>query len=85
MLDLLKEKNTERKKQENLLNSQKDNFWNTKENCFSFVRNYGFLFMPKAFKKTVVNFEHLSFQKRERRKLLPFFMPFFIKKLYNTP
>ena len=38
MQDLLKEKNTERKKQENLLNSQKDNFWNTKENYFFFVR-----------------------------------------------
>ena len=34
----MKEKNSERKKQENLLNSQKDNFWNTKENLFFFTK-----------------------------------------------
>jgi peptide/nickel transport system substrate-binding protein len=34
----LKEKNSERKKQENLLNSQKDNFWNSKENLFFFTK-----------------------------------------------
>lgn len=55
----MKEKNTERKKQENLLNSQKDNFWNTKESF-------------------------LYFLKEGATKVAPFFMPFFIKKLYNT-
>lgn len=34
----MKEKNSERKKQENLLNSQKDNFWNSKENLFFFTK-----------------------------------------------
>jgi hypothetical protein len=75
----------ERKKQENLLNSQKDNFWNTKENCFSFVKNYGFLFLPKAYKKTVVNRSIFLYYFQEgATKVAPFFMPFFIKKQYNT-
>src|SRR5574344_1954875 len=36
MLDLLREKNTERKKQENLLNSQKDN-WNFQKNFLLYI------------------------------------------------
>lgn len=77
----MKERNTEERKQESLFNSQRDNFWNTKANCFAFVRTYGFSFMPKASKRPWT----ISYNSKRSYESGSFFYALFYKKILQYP